>query len=103
MNKVVKGIGLYLYGTLVFFFALAALGMSFLSDGPVPLSVHILFPLMVLIIFAAPVIIWRRLNAGPIPSPLPAKLRKHQDVIIVGFLAIWATYLGVEYLAGRSN
>jgi hypothetical protein len=103
MNRVIKGIALSLYISAVLFFALIAFAMSFLSDGPVPLYVHIVMPLVVLAIFIGPVIVWRRLNAGPIPSPLPAKLQKYQDKIIVIFLIIWAVAVTMGYFRGQNR
>lgn len=83
--------------------ALVALAMSFISDGPVPLYIHIFMPLLVLVIFITPLLLWRRLQAGPIPSPLPARLRKHQDKIIVVFLIVWVAYIAISYFVGQGN
>lgn len=103
MNKVAKDLGLALYIVFVLFMALIALGMSFISDGPVPLYVHITMFLLVVLVFMAPLLIWRRLHAGPVSSPLPARLRKHQDKIIVAFLIVWVAYSAISYFAGWDN
>lgn len=103
MNKISRDISLSFYIAFVLLLALVALGMSFISDGPVPMYVHIIMPLMIVLIFIAPLLIWRKLNAGPISSPLPTRLRKHQDKIIVIFLAVWAIGIAISYFASRGN
>lgn len=103
MNKAVKGFGRIIYTGFALFLALVALGMSYVSDGTVPLYVHILVPLLVILIFFSPVLIWRRMNAGSVPSPLPIKIRKYQDKFIVIFLILWVAGAIIGYFAARSN
>lgn len=103
MNKVVKGVLLGVYITFILFLALIAFGASFVSDGPVPWSVHIMGPLMVVILFAAPPIIWHVLKTKSIGPLLPHHLRKHQNTIIIGFLMVWALVIGLNFIKARGN
>jgi hypothetical protein len=103
MNKAIKGIGRGLYITLACFLAFVALGMSFLSDGTVPVYIHVIIPVIVLVIFLAPLAIWHRINTATVGSPLPVRLRQHQDKIIIGGLLLWVIGVAVSYFAARGN
>lgn len=103
MNRVIKGLGLTVYVTFAIYLAVMAFVISFVSDGPVPLYIHVMVPLIVLLIFIAPLVIWRRINAGSVPNPLPTGLRKYQGKIIVGFLVIWTVITAIGYVASRGN
>ncbi len=103
MNKVARVLGLSLYTVFALFSALMVLVASFISDGQVPLYMRITIPLIVLILFFTPLLIWRRMNAGPVASPLPVRWQKYQDKIILGFLAVWAVSMAITYVVVRGN
>jgi|SRR6185369_6595324 len=103
MNKALKGLTLSAYVLLACTMALLTLAMSFVSDGPVPLYVRVTVPVVVLLIFIAPLVIWRKMKAGAISSPLPTGLRKHQDKIIVVGLLLWAVGAAISYMVTRGN
>ena len=87
--------GLYVaFVVVMVFFAFLA---SFLSDGHVPEYIHIVFPLYIGIVFGLPPLLWHLIRSNKMRSPLPMRLRKYEEKIIVIFLALWGVAMAVGY------